>query len=302
MPRIPPLLLQSSFYLYETRSDAENGEKIGGTGFFVGIQSDADASVHHTIAVTNWHVAVSGGASVIRVNKAGGGVDIFELEPSDWTFNPMSHDIAAVPIPIGEGHNCTVLTTAMFLTKERATSLEIAPGENVFMVGRFVDHDGKETNVPAVRFGHISMIPGAPIKQSNGASMESYCIDMHSRGGFSGSPVYAYRTTSDDLNATLKIPSRPQTFLVLLGISWGQFPELWQITPDGSVLQHSEQQDRYLIPGKYIKGMSGITCVAPSCAILELLQHNRIQISIQQEEEKLIAQQVKTGAPPTPEN
>jgi hypothetical protein len=83
---------------------------------------------------------------------------------------------------------------------ERDVAAEgIGPGEDVFMVGRFMDHDGGAINQPAVRFGNISTMP-ANIKQPNGVIRPCYCIDLHSRAGFSGSPVYAFRTFGQDLS------------------------------------------------------------------------------------------------------
>ena len=36
---------------------------------------------HNPYAVTNWHVACAGGASVIRVNLHSGGTEVIELDP-----------------------------------------------------------------------------------------------------------------------------------------------------------------------------------------------------------------------------
>jgi hypothetical protein len=51
----------------------------------------------------------------------------------------------------------------------------------------------------------------------------------------------------------------------LLGIHWGQFPEIWQLSA-GQIEEASLITD-----GKYVKGMSGMTCVCPSSAIWEVL-------------------------------
>src|SRR5205823_82762 len=68
-------------------------------------------------------------------------------------------------------------------------------------IGLFVDHDGVTTNVPSARFGNISMLPNknATIEQPTNYRGESYVVDMHSRTGFSGSPVFVYRTFGSDL-------------------------------------------------------------------------------------------------------
>ena len=61
------------------------------------------------------------------------------------------------------------------------------------MVGRFVDHDGGPTNLPAARFGNISIGP-SKIRSELGKYVDTICLDTNSRTGFSGSPVYVYRT------------------------------------------------------------------------------------------------------------
>jgi hypothetical protein len=76
---------------------------------------------------------------------------------------------------------------------------QIGPGDDVFMVGRFIDHDGGNKNRPALRFGNISIDP-TPIMQDNGVRVPAYCVDLHSRTGFSGSPVFVYRTPGPDLD------------------------------------------------------------------------------------------------------
>lgn len=72
----------------------------------------------------------------------------------------------------------------MFLTEESVTSDMISPGEDVFMVGRFVDHDGGQVNLPAVRFGNVSVMP-TPLEQPNHRNfVPAFCIDLHSRSGY----------------------------------------------------------------------------------------------------------------------
>src|SRR5262245_66692278 len=95
------------------------------------------------------------------------------------------------------------------------------------MLGRFIDHDGGEQNAPAARFGNISLMP-SPILQPTQSMSESYCLDMHSRTGFSGSPASVFRTPGNNLATHAAIDMR-ERFLYLLGIRWGQLPEPWEL-------------------------------------------------------------------------
>ncbi len=58
---------------------------------------------------------------------------------------------------------------------------------------------------------------------THGVIRESYCVDMHSRSGFSGSPVFVYRTPGGDFSEKGVI--NLSRFMMFLGIHWGQFPE-----------------------------------------------------------------------------
>jgi len=90
-----------------------------------------------------------------------------------------------------------------FVTDEIISSKSIGLGDGVFMIGRFIDHAGEGTNYPAARFGNISIMP-TMIDLGDGYGGECYCLDMHSRTGYSGSPVFVYRTSNTNLDAIFK--------------------------------------------------------------------------------------------------
>ena len=279
MPRIPPKVLNGVVYLYKTRADAEASSEKGGTGFFVALPSVVPGTGYVYI-VTNWHVAVDKGFSVVRVDRVDGKPDIFEFDPSDW-FYTSEYDIAVIVAPIeitGETHNIAFIDISSFLTKELKEREKVGPGDDAFMVGRFVDHQGSNQNVPAVRFGHISMDP-APVVQPNGVAADTYCLDVHSRSGYSGSPVFVYRTPGYDLEERLgsgleaKFLFSGTNLLRFLGIHWGQFPEIWEVTDRGKVINESigENHEHLITDGRFIKGVSGMTCVLPAWTIAEVL-------------------------------
>ena len=162
----------------------------------------------------------------------------------------------------------------MLASDEKILQHKIGPGDDVFMVGRFIDAGGIEVNQPAVRFGNISLMP-VPVPHENGANVPSYALDMHSRTGFSGSPVFVYRKPGQDLGSgDLNMSDQ---FLFLLGIHWGQFPERWEIVSDPKKAAENAGEISLAADANYIKGMSGMTCVAPSEAIVELLQHPKLR-------------------------
>ena len=154
------------------------------------------------------------GFPVVRLNTLDGGVDVVDLNPDQWDFLPGKYDVAVVELPIEDKiHKASAIPTYMFSHKrppldDAAQSIwrnHIGVGDDVFMLGLFVDHDGVATNVPSARFGNVSMMPNesALIEQPTGYKGISYVVDMHSRTGFSGSPVFVYRTFGSNLSMGL---------------------------------------------------------------------------------------------------
>jgi hypothetical protein len=294
MPKIPASTKNAAFYLYPTVEDARKGTNFGGSGFLVLIPSKKHAKygLGFLYAVTNWHVAVQGNP-IIRLNMHDGGMEIIAAEVDNWEFDPR-YDIAVLLINVTLEHNVAIIARDMLLTKAKVAASEIGPGDDVFMVGRFMDHDGGLVNVPAVRFGNISIDP-TPIKQSNGHMADSYCIDLHSRSGYSWSPVFVYRTVSSDLTAPHIYSPETQVFS-LLGIHFAQFPEMWEVTSQGKLLYQSAEP--LLTDGKYIRGYSGMTLVLPAWTIQEVLDMPKLKIHRAELDELTEARFKAEGYPP----
>lgn len=214
MPKLDQSLLHSVFYLYETQDDARAGKNPQATGFVMAVPIDKSSpyGAHQAyFGVSNWHAAVQktddrNPAPVVRLNKKDGGVDVLQFRAQDWYFTDDGPDVAFVPIEPSDEHNIAAIPSIMFATKETLRSDEIGVGDDVFMLGLFVDSDGTTQNVPCARFGNISQMPNrnALINHETGYSGEIYVIDMHSRDGFSGSPVFVYRTLGSDLSCGME--------------------------------------------------------------------------------------------------
>jgi len=284
MPRVPDQLLNCAFYLYPTVEDAKAGKNFGGTGFFVffpAVDGIKEGPTHGwSYAITNWHVAVRDGFSVMRVNTVDGQTEIFDFGPEDWEFDKR-YDIAVMRFSLKRDlHKFSFVPTRGFCSEFVAANQNIGPGDDVFMIGRFIDHDGGQTNQPALRFGHISINP-TPMPQGPMSSLEPcYCIDLHSRTGYSGSPVFVYRTVASDLLDVMSAPIGRDIlvsgtrYFGLLGIHFAQFPEMWELE------KPLPKSDESLVAGKsfdYVKGMSGMTCVLPAWTIAEVLNMPKLK-------------------------
>ena len=292
MPRIPPKALNTVFYLYPTSEDARKDCNRAGTGFVAAIRAVIPQRVF-TYFVTNWHVALCG-APVVRIDRLDGTPDIFDFDPTQWHFSPK-YDIAVMPSILENEHKFAVLQEGIFLTKERKAEESIGPGDDVFMLGLFVDEQENSIRAPAVRFGHISVDPVPLLHPQMNVRFDSYCIDMHSRSGYSGSPVFVYRTPGYDLEEEVSYEGRRKFLLSgrdhlsLLGIHWGQFPEMWEVTSKWKLKNQndSEKREPLLTDGTFIKGLSGMTCVLPAWTILEVLNMSKLKEERDEENARL---------------
>ena len=296
MPMIPAQFLNCAFFLYKNKESALAGENMGGTGFLVALPSPDDNLGHH-YGVTNYHVAVSGGFSCVRINTSTG-VEVFEFGPEDWIFEPDGDDIAVVPLDIRQpGQIAFFIGGNLLHYQEEAIQARFGPGDDVFMVGRFVDIDAQQTNVPAARFGNIST-PIVPIEEPNGHVGDCYILDMHSRTGYSGSPVFIYRTPGNSLDWALtgEPIDMSRGELALLGIHCGQFPEELPIKKRLKEIDEASGEKEF---EEYIQGMSGMTIVVPAWHLKALLARN--DLATQRREVEEMRAKSKKQAKPLPE-
>lgn len=81
----------------------------------------------------------------------------------------------------------------MLLKRHEIDAFRVGPGDDVFVVGRFINSQGKLRNIPSVRFGNIAQMPLKPIEQGRvfgEFQQESFLVEARSISGFSGSPVF----------------------------------------------------------------------------------------------------------------
>ena len=208
MPRILPQFEQSIVFLYATREQAERRDpNCGGTGFIVGrgVSGPDGKHINHTpYIVSNRHVVHEGSACVALINNSGGSsAEIVDIDQNDWIAHPDREDIAAVAL--GPYMTPTMQRAFIcenhFVKHEEIKAFDIGGGDDVFMIGRFVGLDQGGVVTPATRMGSIS-IADAPLYVGQGQYQDSFAVEMRSRGGFSGSPVFVYRAE------TGKMPGR----------------------------------------------------------------------------------------------
>lgn len=311
MPRISDDFLDCSVYLYLNEADAELGRQFGASGFLVGMPLDKNSwllpgpclenSFHHLYAVANRH-SILDGNSVVRLNRDDGTTSIINVSPNAW-FCSSEHDIAVLPIDWAHYYKYLAVSTKSLLTQDAALAEDIGIGDEVFMVGRFINHDGRQRNHPSIRFGHISMMPSdEPVKHKSNLSggQTSFLVEVHSIPGYSGSPVFVRPFPTQKLTTGAKsaagtipvsyasTPPPPMYTLTppvtarrdgpwLLGIEWG-------------VLHLTREKDT---PKEHFTGMSG---VVPAWYLSQLLcDDERLILQRREEQQRFIDGITNTG-------
>jgi hypothetical protein len=224
MPRLRDEILDCVVYLYRSYHEADEGIEIGGSGFALGIPCEnLPPPAAHIYAVTNKHV-IENGAIHIRLNMREGKKVLMHAQTSDWVISPTD-DLAIVPlVPTPAGVSTKPLPIDCLITKEMVTQYGIGIGDEVAMLGRFINREGYQKNVPTARFGHIAQMPDAPIETDTGIIQEeAFLCEVHSIGGYSGSPVLIIPNPT----YTRAGESLPSDRGLLLGVDFCHLPD-WQ--------------------------------------------------------------------------
>lgn len=241
----------------------------------VGVPGTRDENRFHIYAVTNRHVITkTPGYPVVRINTKEGDSDDIDLGVEQWEFAPEPTDLAVAPIAIEtSAYRFKFLTEEQFLTRDLIASENIGPGDDAFMTGRFINHQGVQRNLPSVRFGNISMMPDEPID-----GQESFAVEMRSIGGFSGSPVFVYvMPFAPRPGSETGYGDKHQQWF--LGVDWGHiFAREPVRTKDGK--EHPD--------GLFLKSNSGVIGVAPAWKLSELLHSDRLRHRRDEEERRVL--------------
>jgi hypothetical protein len=194
LPLINERLLECVCYLYKNTEDAKEGAQIGGSGFLVGIPIANQERGFLVVVVTNKHNIEAGGR-VVRMTTYLPSKTSYPIQAplEEWIYHPDGDDLAIYPyeVDFGLANYKYLHANKHLMTIERVKEKSLGPGDDVFLIGRFINHDGKQHNVPSARFGHIAQMPGVPIT-INGYDHEAFLIECRSISGFSGAPVFVH--------------------------------------------------------------------------------------------------------------
>lgn len=265
MTRINDELLGCVIYLYPSPECASKGERVGGTGFILGIPTKNHPDMHWMYAVTNSHVIREGKSPVIRLNSVDGRTEVFPFTQDHWVHHPNGDDVAICLLSglTKSRHDWIAVPDNMLISREHIIEHNIGPGEDVVMVGRFISHDGRQRNTPSVRFGNISMMPGEPVRnRQRGIDQESFLVETRSLSGYSGSPVFTIQPRPPRGTFLLKDEKRERMPDFLVGVDWGHLPVTEPVL---------DKHGAKLPDGWRVDSNSGQMAVVPAWKIRELL-------------------------------
>jgi hypothetical protein len=96
--------------------------------------------------------------------------------------------------PSVERFRYQAIANTLFVKKQEVKALGIGPGSKAMLVGRFVNHEGKQKNLPCVRCGTIAIMAdeGEKVRISEKPErlQEAFLVELHTKCGYSGSPVF----------------------------------------------------------------------------------------------------------------
>jgi hypothetical protein len=272
--------MKTCVYLYASEEGAKKGEKAGGSGCLVYVPSETRLHAPpHLYVVTNRHVIEKDKCTFMRYNVMPEGFDITPTAGT-WTWDKKD-DLAVASVKFPKWvHYFAMDLKHEAATHEKIQQYNINIGDDVFMISRFIGHEGKERNKPVARFGNISMMPDPhdPVETGEG-KQEAYLVEMRSVGGASGSPVFwsvpNHRAHVDGENGHM---ARADLYgPILLGIDCGHFLDPTPVL-DGDDEPHPH--------GWYTKGNSGMAVVIPVWRIRRLLDKQEFVMARKKEDER----------------
>jgi S1-C subfamily serine protease len=149
VPRIRDEFLDCVLYLYPSYTDADEGTGIGGTGFIMVHPTEGlKQNFFFPYIVTNKHV-IEDGNTVLRMTTRDGKKYIVETTEQDWTFHPAGDDLAIHLISIDpEKVRLSHIDSKDCMAKHDCMQLGVGIGDDIFVVGRFINHEGRQKNSP----------------------------------------------------------------------------------------------------------------------------------------------------------
>lgn len=228
--RVPEEILDSVVFLVTREPGEQDCEKVcRGTAFFVSVRSETSKDHGYAYLVTAKHniakAKEKGWELYLRLNTVAGKSEDIRVD-EQWTYSAdPSVDIAVLPFSPGMPYWYRPLAPAMQADEARLKRLGVGIGDEIVISGLFTRRTGQEKNLPIVRFGNISAMPGEALPDSKtGLSYQAYLVEVRSFGGLSGSPVFVYFGSDRTVpGGAEEEPPSGLRMLLLLGVLRGHW-------------------------------------------------------------------------------
>jgi hypothetical protein len=194
--QVPDQMRKAVVFLYGTRK----GERVPfGTAFFAAYPLPENLGNPGLLITANHVIAALKTETddrkvLIRINTREGPATWIKCDVDEWEHPDTRVDFAYMPWSYDETLNADMigwLLGAGTLTDAVIREQEVGLGDEVFMIGLFRNHLGRDRNEPILRVGNIAALPADPIKTRLG-DMRAVLVEARSIGGLSGSPVFVH--------------------------------------------------------------------------------------------------------------
>lgn len=244
---------------------ADKTMKTVGTGFLV---MDDISKTKLSYLVTAKHILngiASKGLDVvyIRMNLTDGTTSWIPTKYSEWKLNAdINVDVCILRLRPNNSWDHMYYALSTSISDRLISEFEIDVGDEVFIIGLFTHHHGKQKNIPIARIGNIAAMKDEKI-QTTKHLMDAYLIEARSIGGLSGSPVFISLGDVRFYQNKLHYTENGRSFL-LIGLIYGHY--------DVHSLEWDEIESNTNIRSRIEKINTGIAIVTPVEKILETIQ------------------------------
>ena len=159
-------------------------------------------------------------------------------------------------------------------------------GDDVFVVGRFINHEGRQKNSPTARFGCIAQMPNEPVKVDN-FDQECFLVEARSIGGYSGSPVFWH--VLPFAGGAYRPKTNMQIGPLLLGVELGYIYD-WNPVCDAA----GDPINRATPHARQVQENSGMMIVVPAWKLTELLHEDKVVAKRKEIEDQVKTEEKKT--------
>lgn len=273
-----------AFILYKDKSGTPH---YMGTAFFLG-EYVKDINKTFIYIVTAKHVIVgikskeNDGKIYLRMNLKSGGTKLAALNLDDWEFHeddPFADAAVFFGHPSLDEAEFQCFPTHSLANDQILENEEIGIGDETCLTGLFINHFGRDRNLPILRTGNIAMMPAEPVQARLGdktVPMEAYLIECRSIGGLSGSPVFAHL---GPFRRKHNVPHPRTDVFYLLGLAQGHWDQPFYKGKDAVINDINETLEEEAVN-------KGVAIVTPIKKVIEIMKQEKISTIRKKAEER----------------